>query len=222
MNRSPKFARYYRTLFAVVGWLGWLVLLINAVVSRPDGSSAFVALIKPFRTFTVQTNTMVLVWYLAALIFWQRGWAQMLLRPIFKGAFTLYITVTFIVFFIVLQPLSTPQGVDAFTNGMVHYVTPIAFMIDWILFEKKGVYQWRFALYWLLYPLVFLVFALTYGGLTNEPIYPFLDPVALGMNGLATWIAILFAVFLLLGLIYVAVNRFWRQRNYVAESVGHE
>ncbi len=218
--RSTKFSRYYRLLFALVGWSAMLLIWTMAVLERPPGSSALVELARSLRFFTTQTNLFVLLWYSAALLFWQRDWAKVLLQPVVKGAFTLYITVTFIIFFIVLQPLANPEGVYVYTNAIVHYVTPIAFIIDWILFEKKRIYQWRYALIWLVYPIAYLVFALTYGSLTGDAIYPFLNVTALGLNGLATWIAILTGVFLVLGLIYVGANRFWPRGNYVLLSAN--
>lgn len=208
MIRTAKFARTYRFLFALIGWSALVLLWISAVVSRPTGSSALIALAETFRYFTVQSNLFVLVWLTAAILYWNKEHKPVILRPIFKGAFTVYITVTFSIFYIVLQPMSNPQGMDALINAIVHYVTPIAFIIDWLLFEQKRANPWRNSYYWLVYPLAYLVFALFHGRLTGDYIYPFLDPNTIGWNGLATWIAILMALFLGLGVLYIAINRF--------------
>jgi hypothetical protein len=209
MIRMPQFSRVYRTLCALIGWSAMLILWYSAVLNRPVGSSPLAAIAVTFRYFTVQSNMFVLIWMLVAIIYWERRREHPILRPVVKGAFTVYITVTFLVFFILLQSLVNPQGLDFYVNAIVHYVTPIAFIFDWILYEKKGSYQWRYALIWLVYPLAYLIFAQAYGSLTGDYLYPFLNLPELGINGLAIWVGTLFLVFLVLGVLYIGVNRFW-------------
>ena len=70
-------------------------------------------------------------------------------------------------------------------------------------------YQWRYAFIWLVYPLAYLIFAQLYGSVTGDYLYPFLNLPELGINGLAVWVAILTMVFLVLGVLYIGVNRVW-------------
>ena len=209
MIRTPKFARLYRTIFALIGWSAMFILWYSAAVNRPAGSSALAAAASTFRYFTVQSNLFVLIWLLVAVLYWDRAREHPILRPLVKGAFTVYITVTFVIFATLLQSLVDPQGIDFYVNAITHFVTPIAFIVDWILYERKRAYQWRYALVWLVYPLAYLIFAQSYGSLTGDYLYPFLNLPELGINGLATWVAVLFMVFLVLGVLYIGVNRVW-------------
>ena len=209
MIRTPRFARFYRTLFALIGWSAMLLLWYSAVVNRPEGSSAVAAAARTFRYFTVQSNVLVLIWLVVAVLYWDRGREHAILRPVVKGAFTVYISVTFVIFATLLRSLVDPQGIDFTINGVTHYVTPIAFIVDWILYERKRAYQWRYSLIWLVYPLAYLIFAQLYGSVTGDYLYPFLNLPELGLNGLAIWVAILTMVFLVLGVLYIGVNRVW-------------
>ncbi|MDX1416273.1 MAG: Pr6Pr family membrane protein, partial [Candidatus Promineifilaceae bacterium] len=187
--------------------LALLLVWYAAAAGREAGTPLIAAVAGTFRFFTMQTNLFVMIWLLVAIVYWHQEREHPLLRPVYKGAFTLYISVTFLVFAVLLAPLSNPQGVHIYTNAITHYVTPVAFIVDWFLFERKRACPWRYALFWLLYPLMYFIFALIYGGRTGDYIYPFLNLPALGLNGLATWFAILFALFLVLGLFYIGVNR---------------
>ncbi len=205
--RNPKFVLLYRAIVALIGCSALIALWITAVIDRPPGSPVLVAVGATFRYFTVQSNVMVLVWLLVAIIYGWQGHPNWLLRPVFKGAFTVYISVTFLVFMVLLAPLVDPQGIYRYTNAIVHYITPLAFILDGLLFSSKRAYKWRFAVYWLAYPIAYLIFAQLYGSLTGDYLYPFLDLPQLGLSGLATWVAILLVLFILLGVIYIGINR---------------
>ncbi len=51
---------------------------------------------------------------------------------------------------------------------ITHYVTPLAFILDWLLFEKRGVYQWGFLRAWILYPVAYFAYALIYGAIIHR------------------------------------------------------
>jgi hypothetical protein len=207
--RTPQIARTYRTIFALIGWSALIIMWAKAIIEPPEGTSGLGALAATFRYFTVQSNVLVLIWLTTAVIYWNRGRAHPILQPVVKGAFTVYITVTFVIFATLLRGLIDPQGIDWYINAVTHYITPIAFIIDWILYERRRSYKWRYVLYWLFYPLAYLIFAQVYGAITGDYLYPFLNLPELRASGLATWVVILTMVFVVLGLIYTGFNHVW-------------
>ncbi len=62
-------------------------------------------------------------------------------------------------------------------------------------------------LYWLIYPIGYLVFVFIRGMFTGNYIYYFLDITALGILGYALFVSILIAAGLVLGSMYIAINR---------------
>ena len=103
--RTAPFARVYRAVFALTGWSAMLLIWYSAIVDRPAGSSALAAAAQTFRYFTVQSNVLVLIWLLVAILYWDRAREHPILRPVVKGAFTVYISVTFVVFATLLRSL---------------------------------------------------------------------------------------------------------------------
>ncbi|MBD3229310.1 MAG: hypothetical protein GF329_14090 [Candidatus Lokiarchaeota archaeon] len=185
----------YRLIFAILGWVTIIIGQIRAGFS-----------IASYKFFTMQTNLMVLIWFTMVNIFYKNYGLLQKILGLLKGAFTLYITVTFIVFAIVLEPLYNPTGFELFSNIVLHYIIPISFILDWIITEKSN-YKWKYLFYWLIYPVFYLVFAITHGTLTGNYIYPFLDINLLGIGLFLLVVGILFIVFIGLSALYIGINR---------------
>jgi hypothetical protein len=135
--------------------------------------------------------------------------------PVIKGALTLYVVVSGLVFHLVLNNPHTPfyagpfhfRPAEAVGNQLLHTVLPLLAVADWLVLERRGRYRWRYALYWLAGPLAYLGYALGRGAAAGTYPYPFLDPHRLGAGGVALSALALAAVFALLGLLFVRIDR---------------
>ncbi len=91
-----------------------------------------------------------------------------------RGAATLYMTVTGIVYVLLLR------GVDVQTpepwNSVLHYLMPVVMLLDWLAFPPRRVPAYRRALWWLAYPVAYLLYSLVRGAVVDWYPYPFLDP----------------------------------------------
>jgi hypothetical protein len=169
-----------------------------------------------FVYFTTQSNTLVgccFAW--AALDPWLPRRAAPRPGAFLRGAVTLYVMVTFLVFHLVLaNPASGfSEGAPQFgpvQNVLLHTVTPLLALLDWLLVGIQWP-RWRWALMWLAYPLAYLGFALVRGVFVHRYPYPFLDVKSLGYGGVGAVASALCVVFWLLGLLVVAVGRLGRR-----------
>ncbi|RKT86508.1 hypothetical protein SAMN05421805_106161 [Saccharopolyspora antimicrobica] len=158
--------------------------------------------------FTIQSNVLVSVVFAWASWATVRGTGQ---PPAWlKGGTTLYITITGLVYNLVLAdaPFQMGAGTSDFSDQLVHVITPVAAVVDWLLFDEHRRFRWAAAVAWLVYPVGYLVFALGRGTLlgTGYP-YPFIDVDVIGYDGLALNLLIYGGAFWLLGLALVAVDR---------------
>jgi hypothetical protein len=116
-----------------------------------------------------------------------------------RGATTLYMAVTGMVYAVLLRPIEADVGLtDPWINYVLHSLAPSAAMIDWLLFppgRKLG----RGALWaWLAFPAAYLVVTLIRGPLVDWYPYPFLNPdETAGYLGVAAYSALILAIFLL-------------------------
>jgi hypothetical protein len=92
-------------------------------------------------------------------------------------------------------------------NIVVHYIMPVAVVIDWLYQppqSKLSLWQIR---YWLIYPLLFLVYTLIRGTITRFYPYPFLNPSKVGgYGGVALYCAVIFAAFVVLGWFFIILG----------------
>ncbi|WP_199561879.1 Pr6Pr family membrane protein [Micromonospora deserti] len=194
---------------AVVLRLATVVSVLAGIVLTALGPATVTGLL-PY--FTIQSN--VAVGLLAGHAAW-RAWRE---RPDppppLKGAVTLYITITGVVYHLVLanpaSPFAMPQPDRAFGeavgNQFLHTVVPLLAVADWALFDRRGRLRPRYAAWWLAFPLGYLGFALVRGLVVERYPYPFLDVGELGYDGVGVS-AVCFAVaFWLLGLLFVGVD----------------
>jgi len=202
INLSSKTVLIYRIIFA---GLSWFTIITGWFISSIASGNPLIWLVG-FRYYTMQTNLMVTIWFTLAIFWYNKPESLEKIMGPLKGAFTLYITTTFIFFAILLQISYQPTGWAAFSNIILHYITPIAFIVDWIFTETKVKYKWNYIPYWTIYPIGYLVFSLIHGIFTGDYLYLFLDISRLGLFYIVS-ISFLVGVGLALGSLYIGLNK---------------
>ena len=159
--------------------------------------------------YTLQSNLLCLIYFCAALVYFVRRNDTLL--PVFKGAVVMGITVTGLVYHLMLAGSFQMQGTMAIANLLLHYVVPVMSVLDWILFDTKGRYTWKSPLAWVLLPNAYFIHAvirvalgenLGYGG--NRYPYPFINVDALGWGNVMINVVIMNLAFTLLGYVGLA------------------
>jgi hypothetical protein len=136
-------------------------------------------------------------------------------RPVIKGAVTLYVAITGLVFHLLLDNSASPFWVgvihrsvlDAIGNQLLHTVVPLLAVVIWLVLDDHGTLRWRYAAYWLAYPLGYLGFALIRGLIVHTYPYGFVDASAIGYGGVAISAVGLGVGFWLLGLLLCGLDR---------------
>ncbi len=68
-------------------------------------------------------------------------------------------------------------------NTVTHYVMPIAVALDWLYQPPKSSLALSQVQYWLIFPLIYLVYTLVRGAIVGWYPYPFLNPANVGGYG---------------------------------------
>lgn len=136
--------------------------------------------------------------------------------PRASGAVMMAITVTMLIYLVVLVPARFADGdsdIFSLTDNLIHIITPLLVIVDWLIFVPKGEFRWIDPLLWTLIPYAYLVWAFAYGALGGEftpgqkyP-YPFMDVDVLGVGGVTQWIVALTLALIVVGLVFVAIDR---------------
>ncbi len=183
----------FRIIFAIFGWITVIYTF-------------FISDLTIFRYFTIQTNLFVVLWLTLSIILFNKPKNHLKITGAIRGATTLYITVTFLIFAVLLAPMMSIEYLLSFSNISLHYAIPILFIIDFVLTEKIVKYEWKLIIYWLIYPIGYLIFAVIYGTFTGDYIYPFLNINVLGQVGFIISIGLVGIFFIVLSAIYIIIN----------------
>ncbi|MEU4716905.1 Pr6Pr family membrane protein [Micromonospora purpureochromogenes] len=199
-----------RRRVAVAFRLAIVISVLAGIVLTALGPATVTGLL-PY--FTIQSNVAV------GLFAGYAGWRAWRARPeppsALKGAVALYITITGVVYHLVLanpaSPFAMPQPDralgEALGNQFLHTVVPLLAIADWALFDQRGRLRLRYAAWWLAFPLAYLGFALVRGLVVHRYPYPFIDAGQLGYAGVSVSAVFFAFAFWLLGLLFVGVDR---------------
>ncbi|WP_330297773.1 Pr6Pr family membrane protein [Streptomyces sp. NBC_00503] len=171
--------------------------------------------------FTIWTNILVAVVFTLSAVRTYRGLPDV--DPLWRGGVLLFILVTGLVFHLVLANPSSPfnvvedldklTGAKAVSNQLLHTVTPVGAVLDFLFLTAPRRLRPRHAAQWLAYPLAYVVFALIRGALLSPGAparytYPFIDVAQYGYARVAVNSLVLGLAFYALGLALVAADRY--------------
>ena len=195
---------------AVVAWFGLaLQLAVSVNLLAPQGMDAWQTLSRMLAYFTILTNLIVAGYYTIRLLQPNSGDGTSLAQPAVGSAIAMYVTLVCVIVHLILRHLQVLTSNALIADTILHYVTPILFVIFWIGWVPKRRLQWRHALWWSLYPLAYFVYAMVRGAASDFYPYPFIDVAKLGFRRVAINAVLISAAFFVAGLALIALDRAW-------------
>ncbi|MER3387740.1 MAG: Pr6Pr family membrane protein [Microcella pacifica] len=160
-----------------------------------------------FGFFTIQSNIMLTVVLIIAAVQLLRGRPNPAWFLLVRGAVTTFIIIVGLVYVALLAPLGAAGGVPVeWANVVMHYVTPIYGLVDWLLVGDRRRLAMRQVVWVLVYPLVWVTVVLIRGATDGWVPYPFLSPET-GYASVFGYVAAIVAVFIVIGVIVFALSR---------------
>lgn len=200
------FIKMYRISAAITAWIG-LALFFYVTVEHKSGTELIDGIITYFSYFTILSNIMVALAFTFSCTPPRTRIGRFLSRPDVRSAIAIYIIVTGVVYLILLSNLSPPGQIRRVANILLHYVVPVMYVFDWLFFVPKGTLAWKQVLSWLVFPILYAALTLIRGTQTESYPYFFLNVTQLGYPRVLLNCVFLLAVFTLLGLLLVAIDR---------------
>ncbi|WP_421759645.1 Pr6Pr family membrane protein [Devosia sp.] len=177
------------TTLAFAITLGVLVFQVVLTVNQrlSNGDSLIGALVYYFTFFTILTNLMAAAVYLSDLVRW--AWLQWWRTPWVRAMTAGAIVLVMVVYHFLLFGLADFDIWFTIADRTLHYVDPTMYALWWVLFQAHGQLRWAELPKMLVYPLVYVIWAMARGAVVNEYPYPFLAANQLGygpvlLNGL--------------------------------------
>ncbi len=199
-----------KTLFrTTAGALGLAAVVVQYwLVTRGQGGATLpTSSVHFFSFFTILTNLLAAAAMLAPVVAPDSGLGRFLDRPSVRTAIVGYIVIVGTVYYALLRNLDNATGLHLYLEYVLHYVMPPLFVLDWLLFVRKGEIAWRNGVDALAYPLVYLGWTLGHGAYAAWYPYPFVDVLKLGYGRVLLNVAGLILAFLAIELVLVGVDR---------------
>lgn len=158
-------------------------------------SRSNLSIVNFFSFFTVLSNTAAVV--LLTMLAARPGRDANPSFAVFRGAVTVYMSVTGVVYAVILAPSLADVAVpEPWIDWVIHVFGPILLVVDWILFPPPRRLERDVLWIWLVFPTVYLGYSLIRGAIVDWYPYPFLDPAGNGYAGVAGWSLVVLGVIL--------------------------
>ena len=205
MSETRSLSRTFVAIVALVAWAGVLLQLwLAARSAQHDGRSTLHALLLVLCYNTVLSNILVA---LVASSMALRGPGSRLTSPGTLAAVAVYIGVVGLIYSLLLRSQWAPVGLARVADELLHDVTPVLYVLWWLLCAPKNALKWGSPVKWLVYPLTYFLLSLIAGACTGRYLYPFGDVTAHGLALVLRNGALILVLYLGLGLAAVALAR---------------
>lgn len=202
MIRTKRYSVASKVLISFFAFTG-IILQVGLTEGNFD--------LRIFRMFTNISNLMCGLYFIlaAAVIALDKGRdGGSSPFPTFKGVCTMAITLTGIVAAAIVKSefnAHTPAGI---ATVLLHIVTPVLIMADWLLFDTKGRWKITTPLFWMILPYLYFAFIMISARLMEKDDfmrfpYPFLNYEQMGIPALILVLAIM--TFFYTGISYLCI-----------------
>lgn len=174
--------------------------------------------------YTTQSNILVLVVMFIMFLreFFRQG-ERIRFLTILKSLSTVSIMVTFLIYHFILAPNIDPSMTNVSTgigNILVHYITPLWFFFDYLIFDTKGSTRITDPFIYTIFPLYYFVFSniravngelYEYGSIISQFPYPFLDYAVFGIYGVSAAILVITLADLFIGFLFIGLDKIMKK-----------
>lgn len=199
-------------LFVAVFVGSALALRLGLTVFAPDADQdpdLLVRLERFVSYFTIQSNFAVL---LAALAVLRVENLETAFMRALRIAAMVGITVTSIVYILILSGDAENSGLSQLANLMLHYVGPPLAVGAWVSFGPFQRYVWSDVWRVLVWPGLWIAWTLVHGAVTDWYPYGFIDVASKGYGPVIVNIAVITVFASALAVVYIGAGR-WRGRS---------
>ena len=206
---EKRSARIYALVGAVITWFAvivqfYLLMKNNPAPTIPEKVFRF------FGYFTVDTNILVALSFTFIALNSNSRLVRFFTKASTVTAITAYIIIVGITYNVFLRSTWDPQGLQKLVDELLHSVIPIVYVIFWVAFVPAEKLKWKNAFPWVIYPIVYMAYAIILGAITKYYPYPFVDVNELGYHKALLNAALVLLTLFLLSLALIGTGKIMR------------
>ena len=194
---NKVFERYTLLLIGMLALFGvsvQFIISINRAIAEDNSVSQVV--INMLGYFTILTNTFAAVVLTILGLLPNSKIGKVFSTPEVFGCVVSSMLWVGIGFHLLLSDYWSPDGMEAVSNYLNHYIVPSSLLIVWLIFPPETQISKRTPLLWEIYPLIYGAYIIIRGEILDKYPYPFFDINVIGypkalLNGLVILLVIL-------------------------------
>ena len=126
---------------------------------------------------------------------------------VFRLSSLMMITVTMLVYILILAKDANPQSWNIYTDLFLHYITPPVTILVWMIFGPRGWINWKIILSSLLIPISYIIYTFARGAVINKYPYGFINVAELGYVGALVGTGLVLVLGMFLFLVYFIIDK---------------
>ena len=214
-----RLARFAFGTNAILAWLGVLLSLtvdaIGIVIvpqfgpsyfgGHPDGlAGAIPRVIDNLSYFTIWSNILVAI---TTTIIYRGLYVNSNKLKVMRLSSLMMISVTMLVYILILAPDANPQGINVLTNLLLHYITPPVTILVWLFFGPRKWINWKIIFASLIVPITYAIYTFIRGAIIGKYPYGFINVFELGYVGAIVSTGVILTLGMFIFLIYFILDK---------------
>lgn len=179
-----------------------------------------VGLLEHFSYYTNISNLVCIIYFIIYIIkMLMKFNKNMTYNSTVKGAITICIMITMIIYNFILRPFMTDMDgvmkLNSLSNYIVHIIEPLLIIFDYILFDKKGKFKKIDPIFWIIIPFLYWIFICIRALFANPFTYTsskypyfFIDIDMFGIYQVFFNVFLLICAIIILGYIFYILDKF--------------
>ena len=206
---EKRSARIAASIGALLGWFAVITQLYLHIQNRPVPVGE--SLLRFFGYFTIDTNILCALCLTLIALQSNSRLGRFFRKATTVTALTVYITIVGATYNVILRNTWNPQGMQKLVDELLHSVIPVYFVLFWLIFVPIENLKWKDAFPWLIYPIIYMIYALILGAFTKFYPYPFVDVNELGYNRSLLNTGLVLLIIFILSLALIAIGKLMKK-----------
>ena len=194
----------------------WFALISELYLTLSDSAHSWRGVLhgisEYFSYFTILTNILCASIFTAyATKASANPFVRLLRSPALLTVAEICILGVSVIYHVMLRNLWSPTGLEAFSDSVLHYVTPLCFSLLYLKIYSNCLLDWKSLSAMMIYPSAYSVFILARGAVTSEYPYPFIDVNKIGYIQASLFLVSMLILFAITASGLIASNRLYQK-----------
>lgn len=170
----------------------------------PGMAGALTRFIDLFGYFTIWSNALVAITITMLYLNFNRN--DQRFRWL-RSTSILMITMTGILYHLLIAPTADPQSWNVYTNAFQHYITPVITVLVWLLIGPRNFFDFKMTISVFAIPTAYLAYTFSRGAIIDRYPYGFFDVIEYGYFSVATTLVMIYVAGYVLALLFFGLDK---------------